>query len=85
MITAQDYIVLKKVVLPQAVKMVSDLSRSEPHKMFWIVALRCPGCRRHIVGFTVFDSGRSPNRPLKYVVATVHDGVVIGRTQMRRH
>lgn len=63
-----------------SVEEVRALSRSEPHKTFYVYAVPCPGCHRHIVamGCSIDE------KPKKYVVATIANGVVIGRTT-RRH
>jgi Ni,Fe-hydrogenase I small subunit len=67
-----------EIALAEALK----ASRASPSNIFWLHALRCPGCGRHVAGLAITASSEAP-RP-KYVIATIANGEVIPRT-LRRH
>jgi hypothetical protein len=83
MITALEYTHLRRVILPMAIGLAREMSKAEPHRTFWIVGVKCPGCGRHLAGFAMFSSSEGP-RPKKYVIATIAGGEIVGRNT-RRH
>lgn len=58
------------------------LSRESPHHIFWLHAVKCPGCRKHAIALAITCNVEGP-RP-KYVLATVMNGQIVPRNS-RRH
>lgn len=71
---------LSKMQLDAAIRQAVALSSVEPHKIFWLHAIRCPGCHRHAVAIAI--TMNTEPKP-KYVLATVVNGQVIPRNIVR--
>lgn len=70
-----------RVAVDLAMRAAVAESKLEPHKLFWLHAVRCPGCHRHSAALSLTTSDHS--KP-KYVLATIVNGEVIPR-MARRH
>lgn len=56
-----------------------NLSKAEPHRVFYIVAKKCPFCHRCVAGFEihtadVFGDNAAAIMQLRRRIAIVHDG-----------
>ena len=73
-----------QLVLDAAIVKLAPSSRMEPHKTFWLCALPCPYCRRHIAAFTAFvtDYDKPPPANMKGRVCALQAGRVIS---IRKH
>lgn len=68
--------VAARMTVALAVQSAVAASRDDPAKMFWLHAIRCPGCHRHAVALGL--STNDVPRP-KYVLYTIVNGEVIPR------
>jgi hypothetical protein len=69
-----------RMQIDAALRQAVTLSSLEPHRVYWLHAIKCPGCGRHSVAIAIT---MNTNPKPKYVLATVTNGQVIPRNMLR--
>lgn len=62
-----------------ALQKLSKISKSEPHRAFFLCLVPCPYCRRHAVSFRIQSQDGDEKR--KYTIAIGANGLVLTRTR----